>query len=638
MKSRKTVRILLIGGVLLLGWVLISWPGRSLATTLKSINLPLVLNQWPAPLAPDGKLLITEVLCSALEEPAGEGVEIYNPGRAPVDLSDYKVGDEETFGEAEGMVQFPAGATIAAGQIIVVAHDAAVFRALYGKSPDFEMTAADPLVPDMIKYAAWATRTVELVNTGDEVLLLDTSDEVADAVSWGSSSWAFDPAAPTVDKGQSIERSPAYHDSDSAADWVEQVTPTPGSVDLSTPTPQPTALPTLATPSGPARLLISEVLYDPNGDDPALEWIELYNAGSDALGLWNYKLGDEETPGGGEGMYQFPEGAIILPGEIIVIANQAAAYEQAYGAKPDYELSVTDPGVPSLIKYSDWAGGSANLADSGDEVILLDDSDTWLDAVSWGSSKIAFDPSVPLVAQASSVERYPASADTDTAADWREQFIPSPGLLDLTLPTVTPTPTTTPTPTATPVPTPLPPLVINEIHADPAEDLLGDANGDGIRDASEDEFLEIVNTTDSALDVIGYKIQDALGERFVFTQTAVIPAGCGVIVFGGGNPQGDFGGMLVQVDDSGGLSLNNDGDTITLLDGEDQVIATYTYGSEGGDNQSLTRDPDITGSFVKHSAATDSDGASFSPGTRVNGAPFAGCSVSLTKQLHREDG
>src|SRR5690606_34335601 len=33
-------------------------------------------------------------------------------------------------------------------------------------------------------------------------------------------------------------------------------------------------------------------------------------------------------------------------------------------------------------------------------------------------------------------------------------------------------------------------IIINEIHADPAGDLTGDANGDGIRDASADEFIE----------------------------------------------------------------------------------------------------------------------------------------------------
>jgi hypothetical protein len=38
--------------------------------------------------------------------------------------------------------------------------------------------------------------------------------------------------------------------------------------------------------------------------------------------------------------------------------------------------------------------------------------------------------------------------------------------------------------------------------------------------------------------------------------------------------------------------------------------------------ESFTRDPDITGDFVKHSTATGANGAKYSPGTRVDGLPF----------------
>jgi predicted extracellular nuclease len=56
-------------------------------------------------------------------------------------------------------------------------------------------------------------------------------------------------------------------------------------------------------------------------------------------------------------------------------------------------------------------------------------------------------------------------------------------------------------------------------------------------------------------------------------------------------------------------------------------VASYTYGAEGGDNQSLTRNPDITGAdpLVKHSVATGSGGSLFSPGKNVDGSQFGGC-------------
>ena len=39
-------------------------------------------------------------------------------------------------------------------------------------------------------------------------------------------------------------------------------------------------------------------------------------------------------------------------------------------------------------------------------------------------------------------------------------------------------------------------ILVNEIHADPRGDIRGDANRDGVRSATEDEFVEIFNDTD----------------------------------------------------------------------------------------------------------------------------------------------
>jgi len=47
-------------------------------------------------------------------------------------------------------------------------------------------------------------------------------------------------------------------------------------------------------------------------------------------------------------------------------------------------------------------------------------------------------------------------------------------------------------------------------------------------------------------------------------------------------------------------------------------IATYTYDNQAAQNQSITRDPDLTGSFVLHSQAKNSGGALFSPGTKLD--------------------
>jgi predicted extracellular nuclease len=172
-------------------------------------------------------------------------------------------------------------------------------------------------------------------------------------------------------------------------------------------------------------------------------------------------------------------------------------------------------------------------------------------------------------------------------------------------------------------------IVINEIHADP-DATNGNANGDGAVDTSQDEFVEIVNNESSSLNIGGWTLSDFVGVRHTFPANTIIPASCSIVVFAGGTPTGTFGRSLVQVSSTSQLGLNNTGDTVTLNNGFVNV-ASYTYGSEGGDNQSLTRDPDVTGAnpLVKHATATGSGGALFSPGTMIDGSQFAGCPAEL---------
>ena len=163
-------------------------------------------------------------------------------------------------------------------------------------------------------------------------------------------------------------------------------------------------------------------------------------------------------------------------------------------------------------------------------------------------------------------------------------------------------------------------VVINEIHADP-DSAAGDANNDGTPQFSDDEFVEIVNTSGADLDLSNWTLSDGASLRHTFPAGTVVADQCAIVVFGGGTPTGSFGGASAQTASSGALGLNNSGDTITLADTAGGLLVV-SYGGEGGDNQSLTRSPDLTGDFVQH---TTLGPALFSPGTQLDGASFAGC-------------
>lgn len=343
-------------------------------------------------------------------------------------------------------------------------------------------------------------------------------------------------------------------------------------------------------------------------------------------------------------MLSFPQNSTFLAGAVVVIANQAADFNAIFGFNPDYEFSDSDPNVPDMVKFDAWASGSIKLRNSGDEILLIGDQDILIDAVSWGGSTFAFNPSVPSVNAGRSIARLPADQDTDSAGDWFTQIDPQPGSVQLDLPSPTPTtlspptstntssplppsPTNTPTPTETPTPQPALDLVINEIHADPHSSL-GDANYDGIIDTADDEFIEFVNDSSSSIDLSSWAFGDYMAIRHTFPSGSIIVPNCGLVLFGAGTPSGLFGNSLVQIASSGKLGLNDHADIVYLYDGSMSIVKTISYAEEAGDNQSITRVPDIIGELplVKHSLAAGSNGSLFSPGTKIDGSYFSGCS------------
>jgi hypothetical protein len=484
---------------------------------------PILLRAWPppTPTPKPGSVLITEVLYdSAGIEPDQEWVEIYNPGDLPFPLTKVWLGDEETLAGSEGMFRFPDGTLLNGGQIMIIANRASAFMQVYGRAPDFEFASSDAGVPDLIKDKQWALGNIELTNGADEVLLRDGSGAVIDGVSWGVNS-LLDPPASRVASGHSLERRPAFIDTDLAIDWKDQPSPNPWEVDTTAPTPTPTARPTSTPyipttptasltplPFGNECLLISEVLYFPLDANPEGEWFEVYNAGSGPADLYDYKIGDEETRGQGEGMMRFPPGSVLMGGEIIVIANQAARFYSNYGFYPDFELVNTDATVPDLTSYGDWSSGSINLSQTEDELLLLNQDDELQDSLSWGASSWDHAPNVPEVVQGHSLARIPADVDTNQPSDWHDQAQPAPRQVDLILPSPTPTPTITPTPTPTETPSPTPTHTPEPTLPGPGRLLISEVMIESAGNRSDYEWIELANVGAQALDLTGYQVGD----------------------------------------------------------------------------------------------------------------------------------
>ena len=169
-------------------------------------------------------------------------------------------------------------------------------------------------------------------------------------------------------------------------------------------------------------------------------------------------------------------------------------------------------------------------------------------------------------------------------------------------------------------------LLLNEILYDPSNSGLdGDANGDGEYVHNDDEFVELVNVSNSNLDISGYEFYDnanlmsGMPNHIVPPGTVLSPMKA-YVVFGGGNPTGDFGGTIVHTASASVLNLNNSSDTLTIKNDIGETIIVFDVEAlSNNPNESYSRLPDICGDFVQHNSTSL---GLFSPGTKSNGDPF----------------
>jgi hypothetical protein len=124
-------------------------------------------------------------------------------------------------------------------------------------------------------------------------------------------------------------------------------------------------------------------------------------------------------------------------------------------------------------------------------------------------------------------------------------------------------------------------IIINEYLADPATGAAGDANGDGTTNATQDEFVELVNAGALPLDISGFTVSDAAQIRFTIPAGKVIPSGEAAVFFGGGTPTGNFGNAaangLVFAIGGAGLNLANAADSIIIKNSLGIEVTRHDY-------------------------------------------------------------
>ncbi len=144
-------------------------------------------------------------------DPNNEWVEIYNPTNSIVDISGWKLCDNNNCDTIPLTALQPKGFAVASG-----------------KSSTWDSYWTLPAGTITIDLPGDKIGGNGLNDSGDRVVLRDAFDAVVDSMSYGDDNSQLDPSVPLSGKGKSLARIVKGYDTDSAADWVINATPNPG--------------------------------------------------------------------------------------------------------------------------------------------------------------------------------------------------------------------------------------------------------------------------------------------------------------------------------------------------------------------------------------------------------------------------
>ncbi len=313
------------------------------------------------------------------DEVSGEWVELLNTAQTSINLAGWSVSDQE------GGVDFTFGSVIMPPSGLALVH--------VGPGTN-DTTFSDGLA----EFYMWKPSSL-LSNTGDDILLTDAVNATVDFVSYGQ--W----------DGGSVHAPPPdfqYVHSNATAQQGFSLALCAGSLRSSVPTPLRAN--GLDWPEG-SGILLSRVHYYAWGGN---EFMAIHNPLQSAVDISSWYVTD------GEGIAAFPAGTVIQPESDTVLAQNATNYFAQSLRTPDFEYGGDNQTVPDATVI----GSAPVLSNTGDEVLLMNNYGTCMDAYVYGSSAYsgtgwAFGPA-KILGQGDIARRNFAAGyqDTNTSSDW----------------------------------------------------------------------------------------------------------------------------------------------------------------------------------------------------------------------------
>lgn len=193
--------------ILISGTAAVTIAANSFYTNTESSNgNTLQAGEYSSGLPP---LMITEVYYDppVASEITREWIEIYNTTDNTIDFQNW------SFTTAGWTGTFNSSVSIPSHRFAILAHNENI-RSTWGL----------PASTIIIVSTSWPGT---LSNTGDKLELKNPSATTIDAMSYGTNTTIFNPSAGPLAEAHSLERLVLTVDTDTAADWVDNSSPTP---------------------------------------------------------------------------------------------------------------------------------------------------------------------------------------------------------------------------------------------------------------------------------------------------------------------------------------------------------------------------------------------------------------------------
>lgn len=120
-------------------------------------------------------------------------------------------------------------------------------------------------------------------------------------------------------------------------------------------------------------LILSEIMVDPTCNLDDCEFVELKNQSTATIDIGSWKVTDGES-GINEWTATFPAGTMLSPWEFVIVAKDESAFIAEY------------PGAACTVFQITNTGSGAGLANTGDNVNLLNPSGGLVQTYSWGGT------------------------------------------------------------------------------------------------------------------------------------------------------------------------------------------------------------------------------------------------------------